>query len=119
MQTYYVTVCREYGTVQEEAILKSAHLADQVAVAKAWGEKLAELEADHLAALAEKDKKIAGRDRVINTLKEDKVFLSEQIAVLTAERDTLKEEIDRLKRQVVVGNFNPHGRMVCRDGEAD
>ena len=27
MQTYYVTVCREYGTVQEEAILKSDHLA--------------------------------------------------------------------------------------------
>ena len=32
---------------------------------------------------------------------------------------TLKEEIDRLKRQVVVGNFNPNGRMVCRDREAD
>jgi len=47
------------------------------------------------------------------------VFLSEQIAALATERDTLKEEIDRLKRQVVVGNFNPHGRMVCRDGEAD
>ena len=36
-------------------VRKTDHLADQVAVAKAWGEKLAELEADHLAVNAGED----------------------------------------------------------------
>ena len=42
------------------------HLADQVAVAKAWGEKLAELEADHLAVLAVKEEELfAARQAIL------------------------------------------------------
>jgi len=64
------------------------------------------------AALAEKEQTIQELCQLLARGVKVVEYLDEQIAAL-------KEEIDRLKRQVVVGNFNPHGRMVCRDGEAD
>jgi len=71
MQTYYVTVCREHGTVQEEAVLKT----------------------DHLAALAEKEKQIAVLKTTIDVYKQDHVNLLDEIARRGEQIATLKEQI--------------------------
>ena len=70
MQTYYVTVCREHGTVQEEAVLKT----------------------DHLAALAEKEKQIAVLKTTIDVYKQDHVNLLDEIARRGEQIATLRAE---------------------------
>jgi polyhydroxyalkanoate synthesis regulator phasin len=63
MQTYYLTMCREHGTVQEEAVLKS----------------------DHIAAMKEKDEMLIAERAVSQCLREDFNEVRKQIAALEAE----------------------------------
>ena len=63
------------------------------------------LYADHFAALEaavrEKDKQIAGRDRVICTLKEDKGFLKQEIASLTNQVDN-ERKIKEAEKKILL-----------------
>uniref|UniRef100_A0A6M3KD74 Uncharacterized protein n=1 Tax=viral metagenome TaxID=1070528 RepID=A0A6M3KD74_9ZZZZ len=94
MQTYYVTVCREYGTVQEEAVLKSDHLAA--------------LEAE----MKEKDKWYAEQWKCQEADRDKKdVEMGKQIATLKANAEFLSSELERLRSRIVLTPAESHLTM--------